>query len=127
MNKIFKYVLENVDIQTIHIPLPARILSVMEKNDDIVLYSIVDDDKDVPTVSVDILVMGTGDFVEKNIGIYTFLGTVKLLDGKEIWHIFYRYSDNVRAFGQSDKLGEYLPLIEEFKRENSGKDGILVS
>lgn len=125
MNKILEYVLENIDQQTIYIPLPARILSVIEKNDDIVLYSIVDDDKNVPTISVDILVIGTGEVVEDNIGLYTFLGTVKFLDGKEIWHVFYRYNDSVRAIGQSSKLGE--PLIEELGRENPGKGGILVS
>lgn len=112
MNKISKFKLENVDQETIDIPLPARILSVVEKDNDIVLYAITDDDKDVPTIPVDILILGTGEVAEDNIGIYTFLGTVKL---SEFWHVFYRY----RHFGhdhvviQSDKL----PVIEERKEE----------
>lgn len=123
MNKIFKYKLENVDQQTIEIPLPARILSVVEKDDDIVLYAIVDDDKDIPKISVDILVIGTGDVVENNIGIYTFVGTVELFGGQEIWHVFYRYTDHIRIV-ESDKPGE--PLIES-ERKSPGKGGLLVA
>jgi hypothetical protein len=111
MNMIFKYKLENIDQQTIVMPFPARILSVTEQNNDIVLYSIVDDEKDVPTIPVDILIKGTVDVVE-NEGLYTFLGTVKLPDG-ETWHVFYRYTDHVRIVDQPDKLGE--SLTEEFK------------
>jgi len=110
---ISKYKLENIDQQTIVIPLPARILSVAEQNNDIVLYSIIDDEKDVPKIPVDILIKGTGDVVENNIGLYTFIGTVKLFDGKEIWHVFYRYTDDVRIIDQPEKLGE--SLTEEFK------------
>lgn len=127
MNKIFNYKLENIDKQTIDIPLPARILSVVELNDDILLSSIIDDDKDVPRISVDILVIGTGEFVEDNNGVYTFLGTVKLFDGKEIWHVFYRYTDHDHIngnYGNADKL--FIEDIEEFKRESPGKGGLLV-
>lgn len=94
MNTIYKYKLENIDQQTIIIPFPAKILSVVEQDNDIVLYSIVDDGKDgkdVHKIPIEILIKGTGDVVEDNIGLYTFVGTVKLFDGKEIWHVFYRY------------------------------------
>lgn len=94
MNKIFKIKLENIDRQTIEIPLPARILSVVEQDNDIVLNSIIDDDKDVPTVSVDLLIIGIDEVVENNIDVYNFLGTVLLLDGKEIWNVFYRFADH---------------------------------
>lgn len=125
MNTILKYKLENVDQQTIEIPLPARVLSVIEQNDDIMLCSVVDDDKDVPKIPVDISIKGTGDVVENGIGLYTFLGTVKLFDGKEIWHIFYMYAGNDRITRQTDRLGE--PLVEEFKRKSPGKGGMLVA
>ena len=127
MNTIWKFKLENIDQQTIEIPLPAKILSVVEHNDDIMLYAVVDDDKDVPKIPVDILIKGTGDVVEKNIGLYTFLGTVELFDGlarKEIWHVFYMYTDNDRRSGQTDRLGE--PVVE-FRREFPGKGGMLVA
>jgi hypothetical protein len=124
MNTIWEYKLENIDQQTIEIPLPARILSVVEKNDDIMLYSLVDNDKDVPKIPVDILIKGTGDLVEKNILHYTFLGTVKLFDGTEIWHVFYKYADNNRRLEQP-RLGE--PVIEFRKESSCGKGGMLVA
>ncbi len=89
MNKIFEHVLENVDHQIIDINFPARILSVIEKNNDIVLYSMGDDGKDVTTISLDILIIGTGEVVDDMVK-FIFLGTVKLFD-KEIWHVLYRY------------------------------------
>lgn len=124
MNTIWKYKLENIDQQTIEIPLPTKLLSVVEQNDEIMLYSIVDDDKDIPKIPVDFLIKGTGDFVEKNIDIYTYLGTVKLFDGTEIWHVFYMYADNDRRLGQHDRLSE--PVLE-FRRELPGKGGMLVA
>jgi hypothetical protein len=125
MNTIFKYKLENIDQQTIEIPLPARILSVVEDNDDIVLYAVVDDDQDVPKIPVDISIKGTGDVIESGIGLYTFLGTVKLFNGNEIWHVFYMYSGDDRVSRQTGRLGE--PIIEEFHRELPGKGGVLVA
>lgn len=126
MNTIWKFKLENIDQQTIEIPLPAKILSVVEQNDDIVLYSVVDNGKDVPMIPVDILIKGAGDFVENNIGLYTFLGTVKLFDGTEIWHVFYMYADNdSRSSRQTARLGEQI--LKEFRRELPGKGGMLVA
>ncbi len=113
MNTIYDHKLENIDQQTITIPFPARILSVAEKNNDIVLFSIIDDEKDVPKISIEILIKGKGDFIENNIGLYTFVGTVKLFDDAEIWHVFYRYTDSVHIIDQSDKQSE--SLTEEFK------------
>jgi hypothetical protein len=125
MNTIWKFKLENIDQQTIEVPLPAKILSVVEQNDDIMLYSVVDNDKDVPKIPVDILIKGAGDFVENNIGLYTFLGTVKLLENNEIWHVFYMYADNDSRSRQTDRLGE--PLVEKFGRESAGKGGLLIA
>lgn len=122
MNIIMDYKLENVDQQTIYIPLPARILSVIEHNDDIVLYAIVDDDKDVPKIPVDISIKGTKDVVESGIGLYTFLGTVKLFNNEEIWHVFYKYAD-------SDSITREIttePIIEAWGK-SPGKGGMLVA
>ncbi len=106
MNKISKYKLENIDQQDIEMPFPATILSVVEQNDDIILYAIIDDDKDTSKIFVDILIRGTDDIVESCIGLYTFIGSVKLYDGKEIWHVFYRYNDR-------DNISEFS--IDEFE------------
>lgn len=113
MNTIINYKLENIDQQTIEIPLPARVLSVIEKNNDIILCSIIDDERDVPKIPVNILIKGRGDFLENDIGLYTFLGTVKLFDGNEIWHVFYKYTDTIRVIEKTEKIGE--SLREEFK------------
>ena len=125
MNKIFKYKLENVDKQTIELPLPARILSVMEQNDDIVLYSVVDDDESVPKIPVDVLIVGTGEIVEDNIGLYTFLGTVELFDCKEIWHVFYSYADHRRDGNSNIRESQFI--IEEFDSLLHSKGGMSVS
>ena len=120
MNSIFKYKLENIDQQTMVIPFPARILSVVEQDNDIVLYSIIDDEKDekdVPKIPIEVLIKGTGDIVEDNIGLYTFVGTVKLFDGKEIWHVFYRYIDRKieiswwRRYNTWGEVGELVKKI----------------
>ncbi len=114
MKRIFKYKLENVDQQTINVPFPARILSVEEQNDDIVLYAVADDGEGVPTTPVDIVIIGTGDAIQI-IDIYTFVGTVKLYGGKEMWHVFYRYIDPFENV--SDRLGERIGerLVEKPK------------
>lgn len=125
MNKIIRYKLENVDQQTVEMPFPARLLSVIEQNDDIVLYSIIDDDKDVPKIPIDILVIGTGDAVEENIGLYTFLGTVRLFDNKEIWHIFYKYTDDGHI--KKSYNPPIIEDIEEIKKEFRGKGNIMIA
>lgn len=90
MKKIIKYVLEVVDSQKIDIPLPAIILSVTEQGIHVALYAIVDDDKDVPTESVEILIKGTGHHIKDDIDRYTFIGTAKLFNSNLESHVFYR-------------------------------------
>lgn len=123
MNKILKYKLENVDQQKLELPLPARMLSVVEQDDDIVLYALVDDDVGIPKIPVDVLVVGTGDVLEDNIGLYTFLGTVKLFAGEEIWHVSYRYIDSTRERNGNIREPQ---LIENFEGEFHGRVGITV-
>ena len=90
MKKIIRYVLEVVDNQIVDIPLPAIILSVAEQGVHIALYAITDDDKDVPTESVDLLMKGTGHHIKDDIDRYAFIGTVKLFDRNLEFHVFYR-------------------------------------
>ena len=90
MKKIIKYVLEVVDEQIINIPLPAVILSVTEQEVHIALYAIADDDKGVPTESVDILIKGTGHRIKDDIDRYAFIDTVKLFNTNMEFHVFYR-------------------------------------
>lgn len=87
--KIYKYKLETVDFQHLELPKGSKIISVLEQYNDIVLYAIVDPDiKDIEFY--DIAIKGTGhDFPEK-LDTYTFLGSVKLMNGALIFHVFYK-------------------------------------
>ncbi len=92
--KIFKYPLEITDDQTIKLPHGARILSVMNQHDNIVLYALVND-KEKKIESVSTRIVGTGHDIDFFIpaagfgGGYKFLGTVSLYDGKLMFHVFY--------------------------------------
>lgn len=90
MKKIFRYVLEVIENQTVDIPSPAIILSVAEQGVHIVLYAMADDGKDIPSESIDILIKETGHPIQDNIGLYTFIGTVKLFNISQELHVFYR-------------------------------------
>jgi hypothetical protein len=92
MKKIFKYLIDGEDIT---LPAGSKILSVTTQRDNIVMYAIIDPDiKDKMVYSF--LVIGTGHEITKDINDYTFFGTVSLLSGEFMCHIFY-------------KLNKYLP------------------
>jgi len=87
MMKIFKYPLEITDHSELLLPAGAKILSVIEQDENIVLYAMVD-----PTMEYNksrkIRIVGTGHEIDDLMG-FTFLGTVSLIGGKLIFHIFY--------------------------------------
>ena len=85
MNSILKYILETIDEQTIQIPQPAEILSVKEQNGNMVLYAIADTTRE--TKPMTIRIVGTGHPF-KDFKVWKFIDTVKLLDGKIMFHIF---------------------------------------
>lgn len=87
MKKIFKYVLGIYDNQTIEIA-SDRILSVEEQNEKIVVYAVVDTEKQ--PVKYEFGINGTGNPITFEIDQYTFLGTVKMYAGSLIFHVFYR-------------------------------------
>ncbi len=92
MRKIFKYPLEIIDYQTVEIKSPAILLSVVGIDNDIVMYAMVDDlEYGIP---VDVMIVGTGHSIKDDIDDYKFLGTVNLVNKREIWHVFVRHSDD---------------------------------
>lgn len=105
MKKIFKYRLDYIDHEEhiiIDMPIPAKILSVVEQNNIAVIYVLTDNEN--RTTPVDILTVGTGLAIHENIDAYKFIGTVKLDNGKCMWHVFYRY---IEMFVEDDyKLSE---------------------
>lgn len=94
-SKIFKYKLEVTDEQIVKLPSGSRVLSVMNQNDNIVLYALVSDNE-IDTEEVSIRIVGTGHDIDFFIpaagfgGGYEFLGTVSLYDGTLMFHVFYK-------------------------------------
>ncbi len=112
MRKIFKYPLEITDYQTIEIKSPAILLSAVGIDDEIVMYAMVDDiEYGIP---VDVRIIGTGNAIKGDIDNYKFLGTVNLMNGRDIWHVFASHSKDFIDMGE--KKAEDIPVlrIDEF-------------
>lgn len=100
MITVFKYPLEPTDYQEIEIKGLMRVLSVEEQNEDIVLYAQVNTEPPRPEYQYDIIeviILGTGhDRPElKEVGKWNFLGTVKLLEGNLMFHVFYHKKERI--------------------------------
>ena len=85
MKAVFKYELIATDEQKLTLPANAEILSVVNQNEDIVLYALVD-----TTVrglqSHTIYIHGTGHVVSGE--DIAFIGTVALHGGRLMFHVF---------------------------------------
>jgi len=88
MKNIFKYTLEILDVQRLDIPTGSKILSVAEQYGNIVLYALVDDARG-GLDSFEIFIRGTGHPFG-DIDNCEFLGTVKLDEGRLMFHVFYK-------------------------------------
>jgi len=89
MKKIYKYVLLPMDFQNLELPKGSKIISVIEQYDGMVLYAIVDADTS-ETELYDIAVKGTGHPFPEKLDTYTFLDSVKLMNGSLVFHVFYK-------------------------------------
>ncbi len=89
---VFKYPLEMADYQLVQIPSPARVLSVIEQNDNLVLYAAVTTDNIPDWVyrNVAVYIKGTGHLLHRDA---RFIGTVKMTGVQSglVWHVFYAY------------------------------------
>jgi len=87
MNTIYKYILAEVDYQSLNIPAKAQILSVQEQNDYLTIW--VGLNTNEPSVIRDIRVFGTGNPVVLTHpdSKLNFIGTVKMPVGL-VWHVF---------------------------------------
>ena len=65
-----------------------RILSVAEQNNEIIVYCYVDTGIERETL-LEFIICGTGQSFDWG-NKYEFLGTVKLSEGRWMWHIFYK-------------------------------------
>ena len=89
MKKIYKYLLLATDFQNLELPKGSKIISIIELYDGMVLYAIVDTDT-TETELYDIAVKGTGHPFPEKLDTYTFLGSVKLMNGSLVFHVFYK-------------------------------------
>lgn len=88
MENIYKYNIYPSDKQRLMIRCKSinNILSVDEQDGNIVAYALRDDENQFKYY--DFIVVGTGHPVHFNRNEYKFLGTVKLYDGKFMFHVF---------------------------------------
>lgn len=89
MYSVWKYTLQAVEHQEIHIPYEAKILSVQAQHNEIVLYALVRTGEPLKE-RLEVAVYGTGHDIPSAIAEkYTFLGTVPLANGNLMFHVFY--------------------------------------
>ena len=86
MRRIFEYALEVVDYQEIHLPSNAKILAVDVQIGVVCLWALVDPEETVSTRTIKIV--GTGHAVEEIDGEMDYIGTIQLLGGTLIFHVF---------------------------------------
>lgn len=63
-------------------------------------------------IPVDVRIIGTGQPIKDDIDNYKFLGTVKLVDGGLMFHVFARHSKDFIGMGEMKE--EDIPVSDEF-------------
>jgi len=86
MRKIFKYTLGVSDHQEIFPPANAEFINVQMQNDKICLWALVD--PNMQEKAREIRVIGTGHPIYDDSGKLAYIGTVQMMNGELIWHIF---------------------------------------
>lgn len=84
MRKIFKYPLVVKGSNHIDMPECAEILCAQIQDNAPYLWALID--SDAPTITRRIYIIGTGHETPDNLGRY--IGTVQMMDGALVWHIF---------------------------------------
>ncbi len=88
MKRNYKYNLESTGKQTLTLPYNSQLLSVTEQYGNIVLYALVETDE-ISMKDVTIIIYGTGHNAD-DVDAAHFLGTVKLMNGGLMFHVFYQ-------------------------------------
>lgn len=89
-NRILKYTVSLKDEDELILPEDAKILSVMEQRNEIVVYAVSKiTENHTPSKIVKIRVVGTGHIIPFDLTKYKFLGTVSLIEGTLMFHVFY--------------------------------------
>ena len=84
---IWKYTLSLVDYVDIEMPTGARILSVGIQNEQICLWALVDPEK--TAAKYRFRIAGTGHPIGKEAENWDFVGTVIMMNGALVFHVFH--------------------------------------
>lgn len=85
--RIFKYELKLDSVNIVAMPKGAEVISVIEQNNGIMVYAIVDPNETKMEDKV-FTIVGTGRDMTFDADDYVFLGTVSMFEGRYIWHVF---------------------------------------
>ena len=89
MKSIYKYTLEDTDLQTVTMPQGAKILCVQTQRGAVCLWAEVDTDK--PGEDRTIEVFSAGHEMRSDMGLSRqYIGTYQLFDGAWIFHVYER-------------------------------------
>lgn len=86
--QIWKYPLQITDKQIIAMPKGAEILSVGLQHGFVTLWVKADIDGSNSLEPVTIGIFGTGKSLPEEVNVAQFIGTVQVLDGQLVWHVF---------------------------------------
>jgi hypothetical protein len=90
MFTIWKYTLKAQEYQMVEVPSEAKIISVVEQQEQIVVYALIDLNLTSTYRFVEFIVLGTGHTTSHELSKYHFLSTVKTESGLLMFHVFYR-------------------------------------
>lgn len=85
MKRVYKYPVEICDVQTIHLPVGAQIISVQVQNGKPYIWACIN-----PSVEIEprlFRLYGTGHNIEGT-NVLKFVGTFQLLGGRLVYHLF---------------------------------------
>jgi len=89
MKTIYKYNIGIVDKQQIHLPVGHEILSVQTQGGAVCIWALIDTEAETQEELIE--VFGTGHPVHVDMGIERqFIGTVQIMGGTQIYHVFKR-------------------------------------
>ena len=94
MKKIFKYEIPVEGVE-LNMPIGSRILSCQNQHDVVCLWALVD--PDVLKEKRRFTIAGTGHPLEDSIVIDKYLGTVVVMGGQFVWHVFEVAPSNYRG------------------------------
>lgn len=85
METVYKYKIELQDEQIVKLPRGVKILNVDTQDSEIFIWALVDTERDLREIKI--LIRGTGHEIISCIN-KKYIGTIQLLGGKLIYHIF---------------------------------------